>query len=76
MSQTFLTSDEIYAIDKLTEVNLADYLLTLSVEKRALVSHIFSKNRSLMALKVISDEKEEGVKRLRQILDENGVAYV
>ena len=73
MSEAYLTAEEIYAIDNLTEVDLPNYLLSLSTEKRDLVSHIFSKNRSARAWKVIADEKEEGVKRLARLLEENGV---
>ena len=64
MDSAFLTAEEIYSIDNLTETDLPDYLVSLSPEKQALVSHIFSKNRSLKALKVIADEKEEGSKEL------------
>lgn len=73
MSEAYLTASEIHAIDKLTEVDLPDYLLSLSTEKRALASHIFSKNRSARAWKVIAEEKEEGVKRLASKLEEYGV---
>jgi hypothetical protein len=76
MDKAYLTADEIYAIDRLTELELPDYLISLEPEKQALVSHIFSKNRSLLALKVIADEKDEGVKRLHKILEEHRVASV
>jgi len=76
MSDVFLTAEEIYAIDNLTEMDLPDYLLTLPPEKQGLVSHIFSKNRSLMALKVMADEKDEGIRHLTKILEENGVNFV
>jgi hypothetical protein len=69
----FLTADEIYAIDELTEVSLPDYLLKLPDDKRELVSHIFNKNRAARAWKVVADEKEAGVKRLAKMLEENGV---
>ena len=73
MSEAYLTAEEIYAIDNLTEVDLPNYLLSLTAEKRDLVSHIFSKNRSARAWKVIADEKEEGIKRLSRLLEETGV---
>jgi len=73
MSEAYLTAEEIYAIDNLTEVDLPNHLMSLSPEKRELVSHIFSKNRSARAWKVIADEKEEGVRRLVRILGEHGV---
>ena len=76
MSETYLTADEIYAIDKLTENDLPDYLITLTPEKQKLVTHIFSKNRTAMAWKVIADEKEEGANRLLLLLKENGVIPV
>ena len=73
MSNEYLTADEIYAIDKITEVELPDYLLFLPPEKRQLASHIFSKNRSALLWKAIADEKDEGVKRLHKLLEESGV---
>ena len=76
MNEAYLTADEIYEIDKITEVDLPDYLLSLSPAKRELAFHIFSKNRSARAWKVIADEKEEGVRRLIKILEENGVKTV
>ena len=76
MSNEYLTADEIYAIDKLTEVELPDYLLSLPLEKRQLASHIFSKNRAASVWKAIADEKDEGVKRLNRLLMENGFTSV
>ena len=73
MGGAYLTEKEIYAIDKLTEVDLPDYLLSLSIEKRELASHIFSKNRTARAWKIIADEKEEGVRQLVKKLEEHGV---
>ena len=73
MNGAFLTADEIYAIDKLTEVDLPDFLISLAPEKRELASHIFSKNRSVKAWKVIADEQKEGVRLLSKKLEENGV---
>ena len=73
MNGAFLTADEIYAIDKLTEVDLPDFLISLIPEKRELASHIFSKNRSVKAWKVIADEQKEGVRLLSKKLEENGV---
>ena len=75
-SVAFLTADEIYAIDKITEVDLPDFLLSLAPEKRELASHIFSKNRSVKAWKVIADEQKEGVRRLTEKLKANGVAVL
>ena len=72
MSTAFLTADEIYAIDTITEVELPDFLLSLSPEKRELASHIFSKNRSVKAWRVIADEQKEGVRLLAEKLKENG----
>ena len=76
MNEAYLTADEIYAIDKITEVELPDFLLSLSPEKRPLASHIYSKNRAALAWKVIADEKEEGVKRLHKILETHGLTAV
>jgi len=75
MSSTFLTADEIFEIDGLDEDSLVDYMSPLPPEKRDLVSHIFSKNRSLRVLKVVADESQESNKRLARILEENGVKY-
>jgi len=75
MSNLFLTADEIFAIDRLDEDSLVDYLSPLTPEKRNLVSHIYSKNRSLRVLKVVADESQESNKRLARILEENGVSY-
>ena len=73
MNGAYLTADEIYAIDRLTETDLPDYLLSLSPEKQELVSHIFSKNRAAKAWKIIVDEKEEGIERLHKLLERNSV---
>lgn len=75
MNNIFLTADEIFEIDRLDEDSLVDYLSPLSPEKRNLVSHIYSKNRSLRVLKVVADESQESNKRLARILEENGVSY-
>jgi len=73
MENAYLTAEEIYAIDNLTENNLADYLSPLPNEKKELVSHIFSKNRSVKAWKVIADEQMDGVRLLTKKLEEHGV---
>ena len=75
MGNLFLTADEIFEIDRLDEDSLVDYLSPLTPEKRNLVSHIYSKNRSLRVLKVVADESQESNKRLARILEENGVSY-
>ena len=75
MDNIFLTADEIFEIDKLDEDSLVDYLSPLPPEKRNLVSHIYSKNRSIRVLKVVADESQESNKRLVKILEENGVSY-
>ncbi|MCL2500058.1 MAG: hypothetical protein FWE90_06935 [Defluviitaleaceae bacterium] len=74
MGTVFLTADEIYAIDELTEVDLPDHLLSLPVDKRELVSHIFTKNRSVRAWKIIADEQREGVKQLTEKLRKSGTS--
>ena len=73
MNTAYLTAEEIYKIDRLTEADLPDYLLSLPKEKQELVSHIFSKNRAAKAWKVIADEKDEGIERLHELLERNGV---
>ena len=75
VNELYLTESEIYEIDKLTEVSLVDYLLTLPLEKRELALHIFAKNRALVAWKVVLDEHEEGKKKLLQLLKEHGVKH-
>lgn len=72
MKTAYLTADEIYTIDKLSDSDLPDYLLSLPKEKRKLASHIFSKNRSVKAWKIIADEQMEGVRLLTKKLEENG----
>ena len=76
MSNEYLTADEIYTIDKLTEIELPDYLISLPPEKRQLVSHIFSKNRAASTWKAIAAEKDEGVKRRHKLLEEKGLTPV
>jgi len=73
MDEAYLTANEIYAIDQLTETDFPDYLLSLPPEKQDLVLHIFSKNRAAKAWKVIADEKDEGIERLNRLLERNGV---
>ena len=73
MENAYLTAEEIYAIDNLTENNLADYLSPLPNEKKELVSHIFSKNRSLKMLKIVADESGESNMRLAEMLKQNGI---
>ena len=73
MNESYLTAEEIYAIDDVKEVDLLDYLFSLPEEKRELANHIFSKNRRIGLLKVIADEIEENNDRLRMLLEEAGI---
>lgn len=75
MNNIFLTAAEIFEIDHLDEDSLVDYLSPLSPEKRNLVSHIYSKNRSLRVLRVVADESQESNKRLARILEEISYNY-
>jgi len=74
MENTFLTSDEIYAIEDLTEDKLLDFVALFTPAKKELVAHIFSKNRSLRALEVLADERDEHNQRLIRLLETNGVS--
>jgi len=71
MADTFLTADEIYAIDKMTENELPNYLLSLPPDKQKLISHIYSKNRAIKAWKIIANENEEGTVLLRRLIENN-----
>ena len=73
MSGSFLTAEEIYAIDDVSEKDFLAYLSEVPEDKRDLVSHIFSKNREIEILRVISDEVEENSDRLRKMLQDNGI---
>jgi Mg/Co/Ni transporter MgtE len=75
MENAYLSAEEIYAIDELSEASLADYLLSLPGEKKELVSHIFSKNRSLKLLKVVADESGESNIRLVNLLEQHGIQH-
>jgi len=73
MDTVYLTADEIYAIDKLTEDNLIDFIALFPPAKKELVSHLFSKNRSVQVLEVLANEHGENNKRLIKLLEANGV---
>ena len=76
MSDVYFTADEIYAIDRLTELDFPDYILSQPKEKQDIVYHIFSKNRVARAWKVIVDEKDEGIQRLYKLLERNDVKTI
>lgn len=73
MDNVYLTSDEIYAIENLTEDKLLDFVAFFTPAKKELVTHLFSKNRSLRALEILADERDAHNKRLVQMLKTNGV---
>ena len=75
MHETYLTAQEIYEIDNISEKNLADYLAQLPPAKRELVSHIFSKNRAMKLFKLLADRGEETNSRLLNALHENGISH-
>ena len=75
MAKAYLTAEEIKEIDNLSDLTLAEYLSKLPEEKKELVSHIFSKNRSLKMLKILADRSDKNNKRLMKLLDENGIKY-
>jgi len=74
MENTFLTSDEIYAIEDMTEDKLIDFMALFTPAKKELVIHLFSKNRSLRALEVLADERDEHNQRLIRLLEATGVS--
>ena len=73
MDSAYLTADEIYAIDNLTEDNLLDFIALFPSEKKELVLHLFSKNRSIQVIEVLATEHGENNKRLIKLLEANGV---
>jgi len=76
MNETYLSAEEIYAIDNLTEDKLLDFIALFSSEKKELVSHLFSKNRSVQVLEVIVNERDEHNKQLIKLLEDNGVSHI
>jgi len=76
MDKTYLTAEEIYAIDNLTEDKLLDFIALFPPAKKELVSHLFSKNRSVQVLEVLASERDEHNKRLIKLLEDNGVSYI
>jgi hypothetical protein len=75
MSEAYLTAEEIYAIDDLTDITLGDYITPLPKEKKELVLHYFAKIRTLRLVRVVLEERDEYNRVLRGILDENGIKY-
>jgi len=76
MAEIYLTENEIYELDKVNDLTLAEYLKSLPSEKRELASYVFSKNRAARMLKVRVDEANEGIDRLIEILEKNGISHV
>jgi len=76
MDTVYLTADEIYAIDNLTDDKILEFVATFPQAKKELVSHLFSKNRSVQVLEVLASERDENNKRLVRILEANGVSLV
>jgi len=76
MNETYLTAEEIYAIDNLTEDKLLDFIALFPSEKKELVSHLFSKNRSVQVLEVLANERDEHNKQLIKMLKDNGVSHI
>jgi len=74
METAFLTADEIYALEDMTEDRLLDFVALFTPTKKELVTHLFSKNRSLRALEVLADERDEHNQRLVRLLEANGVS--
>jgi hypothetical protein len=75
MDKAYLTADEIYAIDNLTDATLVDFISTLPQEKKELVLHVFAKIRNLNVSKVLLGERDEHIDNLHRILKENGVKF-
>ena len=76
MNEVYLTAEEIYAIDNLTEDKLLDFIALFSPKKKELVSHLFSKNRSVQVLEVLANERDEHNKQLIKLLEDNGVSHI
>jgi len=76
MDTAYLTADEIYAIDNLTDDKILEFVATFPPAKKELVSHLFSKNRSVQVLEVLASERDENNKRLVKLLEANGVPLI
>ncbi|MCL2574304.1 MAG: nucleotidyltransferase domain-containing protein [Defluviitaleaceae bacterium] len=74
MKEAFLTAEEIYEVDNLTDATLPDYLSTLPQEKKGLVSHIFTKNRSLRMMEILKDRAEGRATKYKEQLVEIGAS--
>jgi hypothetical protein len=74
MSEAYLTAEEIYAIDDLTDDTVGDFIALLAPEKRELVLHYFGKIRNLRLTRVLLDERVEYIDSLTNLLEENGVS--
>jgi hypothetical protein len=73
MGDAFLTAEEIYAIDDLTDATLGEFVAPLAQEKRELVLHYFGRIRNLRLTRVLLDERVEYINSLKRLLEENGV---
>jgi len=73
MEDTFLTSDEIYAIEDMSEESLLDFIAFFTPAKKELATHVFSKNRSIRALEFLACERDEHNQRLVKLLETNGI---
>jgi len=58
----------------MTEDKLLEFMALFTPAKKELVTHLFSKNRSLRALEVLADERDEHNQRLIRLLETNGVS--
>jgi molybdopterin converting factor small subunit len=73
MPDAYLTADEIYAIDRLSDATLGDFISNLSAERKELALHVFAKIRSLNVSKVLLDESNEHINNLEKVLEDNGI---
>jgi len=65
--RTSITAEEIYTIDNLHDKDLLDFMASFSPEKKKLVFHIHSKNRSVQ---VLAQERDADNKRLINTIEE------
>jgi hypothetical protein len=73
MEQAFLTAEDIYTIDDLTDDTIGEFIALLTPEKRELVLHYYGKIRNLQLTRILLDERVEYIKSLTKLLEENGV---
>ena len=70
MGIIFLTADEIYAIDNLTEESFSEIVLLESPERRELIEYLHNKNLAIKRLRQLAHDKNAENQRLLKELRE------